>query len=195
MTNQRGAMFGLDARLALMVFAAMAVIAGFYGASRINTAKDAALIRELEAIDHALQEYQSSMGVFYLFTIEGEPDGRKDFKALWDKKNVKKGYHPYWHGPYINFQSRQHKKFGRYSLGYVQSDKQNLCTTQSDCYVWVVLTDVPADTWEAVNRFYDEGNGTMPEPPGQATTLGRIQADTDGETRTLFFRSIERPHR
>ena len=62
LTSQRGAMFGLDARMAMLIFGLLSIIAGYYGYSRIATAKYAALIKELEDLDLAMQAYPNLVG-------------------------------------------------------------------------------------------------------------------------------------
>ncbi|RYG58082.1 MAG: hypothetical protein EON60_13795, partial [Alphaproteobacteria bacterium] len=81
-------MFGLDARLAMMIFAIMATVAGYVAYGRIGMARNAALIGEIEAMTDALQAYQVDMGTFYLFTLDKPVDDEtslEDITALWDK--------------------------------------------------------------------------------------------------------------
>ncbi|MFZ2620881.1 MAG: hypothetical protein WAX89_08430, partial [Alphaproteobacteria bacterium] len=189
--HQRGAMFGMDARIALMIFGLMAVVTGYAGYSRISSAREAKLAREVQAIDQALTQYQSDMGTFFPFTIT-DSDGATDMEALWDKTRIKAGFATNWNGPYTHIESRKHSGFGTWGLVYGQADRTDFCTLDTACYVWIRLTDVPASQWEAVNRVVDEGYGNAPEAPDQRISQGRVQADGEQDPRQLFFRSVMR---
>lgn len=195
-TCQRGALFGLDARLAIGVFALLAVIAGYVAFGRIGTAKDTALLADLQAFEQALNEYQADMGTFYLFTLNKQGDdsgGAKDLEALWDKKMILPGFQHLWNGPYLHRDNRKHRDYGRFSVFYAQPDRINYCTTDSECYVWLSLTDVPAQKWEMVNRIIDEGGGAYHERMGEQGTTGRVQSDGDTDPRMLILRTVGRP--
>lgn len=193
-SSQSGAMFGLDARLAMMIFAILAMVAGFVAFGRIATAKQAALISEIDGITDALRSYQVDMGTFYLFTLDKPVDDSsslEDITALWNPKMVKQGFRTSWHGPYTTFETRRHRTYGSWSIFYAQGDRKNYCTTDSDCYVWLSLSSVPAKVWDQINAYYDEASGSIKE--NEAISAGRIQADTMADPRTLLVRTIERP--
>lgn len=193
--SQSGAMFGLDARLAMLVFAVLAVVAGYVAFGRILIAKQAVLIGELQAYEHALQQYQTDMGTFYLFTLDKPADDTSsidDIKALWDVNYVKPAFRPRWNGPYLTVTSRRNRTYGNYSLFYAQGDRKNVCATDSDCFVWLGLSQVPAKMWDDVNAYFDEGGSRFPEGANLDITTGRLQADSNSDPRTLLFRTIER---
>jgi type II secretory pathway pseudopilin PulG len=189
-------MFGLDARLAMMIFAIMATVAGYVAWGRISMAKTAALAGEVDAMTQALQSYQTDMGTFYLFTLDKPADDDSsldDITALWDVKMVKEGFKNRWHGPYVTFESRKHRVYGNWSIFYAQGDRKNYCTTDSDCFIWLSLSNVPTKTWNEVNAYMDEGGGTTKEGKGEDITSGRVQADGPTDPRTLIVKTIERP--
>ena len=190
--NQKGAMIGLDARMAMVVFAALSVVVGFLGYGRISTAKDARLISELQAMDEAIRNYQTDMGTFFLFPLRTS-DGIDDLEALWNKKRVRRGFQKHWNGPYIHEHTLNHKHFGRWAVYYSQANREDLCTSRTECFLWIRLTDVPTDKWEAVNQVVDEAYGDHPEELGTKITHGIVQADSDLDPRQLFYRSAERP--
>ncbi len=197
--NQRGALFGFDARMALMIFGVMSLVVGFYSIGRIKIAKNAALIKELETLDSALQHYQSDMGVFFLFTYNTEEEENtqthKSLNVLWDKSKLREGFKPLWNGPYTHRNTRHHRTFGSFSVSFAQANLEDICTTTSDCYAWITLTKVPVKVWQEVNSYVDEAGGDQREPIHKAEKSGRVHAQTvDGEdTRTLFYRSVKRP--
>lgn len=189
-------MFGLDARLAMLVFSLLAVVAGYVAFGRIAIAKQAVLIGELQAYEQALQRYQTDMGTFFLFTLDKPVDDTssvEDLTALWDVSKVKPAFRPRWNGPYMNVTSRRNRAYGNYSVFYAQSNRKDYCTTESDCFVWLGLSQVPAEMWQQVNSHFDEGGGRYPEGANLDITTGRVQADSSANPRTLLFRTIERP--
>ncbi|NBV54226.1 MAG: hypothetical protein EBR79_00730, partial [Proteobacteria bacterium] len=157
----------------------MSVVAGYSMFSRITTAKDAALASELIAMENALQHYQTDMGTFYLFTLnkkDGDDSSLEDITALWNKEMVKPGFQKNWHGPYVGFESRKHRTYGSWSLFYAQPDRQNYCMTDTDCYIWLSLSNVPEEMWQSLNAYFDEAGGKQPEPPGEDIKQGKVQA-------------------
>lgn len=194
--SQRGAMFGLDARLAMMIFAIMATVAGFVAFGRINMARTAALAGEIEAITEAMKAYQTDMGTFYLFTLDKPVDddsSLEDITALWNPAMVKEGFKNRWHGPYVTFESRKHRNYGNWSIFYAQGDRKNYCTTDSDCFIWLSLSNVPTKIWNEVNAYFDEAGGTSKEGKGEDITTGRVQSDAPTDPRMLIVKTIERP--
>ena len=187
-------MFGLDARLAMVVFAVMATVAGYVGFGRIGMAKTAVLIREIEGFEHALKSYQTDMGTFYLFTLNkpvNDNSSLEDLTALWNRDMVKTGFQNRWHGPYMTLESRKSRNYGNWSLFYAQGDRRNYCATDSDCFVWLSLSRVPAKTWEEINDYYDTAGGSVKET--EPTTSGKVQSDGATDPRTLIIKTIERP--
>lgn len=186
-------MFGLDARLAMMIFGILAVVAGYVAFGRISMARNAALVGEVEAVTQALTQYQTDMGTFYLFTLNkpvNDDSSLEDITALWNPDMVKTGFRERWHGPYLNFEKRKHRTYGNWSIFYAQSDRMNYCTTDSDCFIWLSLSNVPAKTWNEVNAYFDEAGGSSKET--EPTTSGRIQSDGSTDPRLLIVRTIER---
>lgn len=197
LTSQTGAMFGLDARIALAIFSALIVIVGYVGFGRVQTARDAALAADIDALEIALNHYQADTGTFYMFTLEkpyDDADTSEDITALWNKNKVKQGFQANWNGPYVHRTSRARPPYGAFSVFYAQQDRTNECTAESQCYIWLKLTQVPEKTWSTLNAYYDEAGGKAPEASGGQTTLGKVQADATTTVRTLYVRtSAARP--
>lgn len=192
---QRGALFGLDARLALGIFTILALVAGFVAWWRIEAAKQTRLYGELQTLNEALEGYQTDMGTFFVFTLnknEADTDNGEDLTALWDIKKVKQGFQKNWNGPYLHRHSRLLPGYGRVGVLYATADRKGFCETDTNCYVWLVVPHVKAEEWKAINAAFDEGNGSAPEDTGQAEASGRIQADSAAPVRDLYFRTISR---
>lgn len=193
--SQRGAMFGLDARLALGIFALLAMVAGSVAYWRIGAAQQARLFAELETIHQALQGYQADMGTFFVFTLnkdEADADNTDDITALWDITKVKSGFQNNWRGPYVQRHSRTIPGYGPVTVLYATEDRKGFCETDTTCYVWLVVPNVKAEEWQQLNKIVDEGGGTAPEPRGQDVSMGRLQADAPNAIRQLYFRTISR---
>jgi hypothetical protein len=188
--GQRGAMFGIDARLALVVFGLLAVIAGYVAFGRLEIARQAALVGELKGLELAAQNFSADMGTFYPFALNKElgEDTATDLTALWDKSMVTPGLQARWNGPYWNIESLNHRDYGRWGVVYAQANRAAECTETMHCHLWLSLTEVPALRWAEVNAFYDEGGGKYPESASEAAQSGRVQAEVTGATRTLFLR-------
>lgn len=194
--NQRGALFGIDARLGLIVFATLSVVAGFYSFSRVKLAKEAAVLRDLTAIETALGAYQADMNTFFLFTVDAPQDDFSDnadqnLTALWDKSQVKPNFQHLWNGPYLHRRTLNHKTYGSFGMSYGQDIREDYCDSRSTCYIWLSLTGVPAKIWTQINRYLDTtGDKTQEVDPH---LNGRVQANSNiADTRTLYLRTIKR---
>ena len=63
MLNKKGAMFGLDARIALAIFGALSVISGAALYSAIQQSKVVSIITSIQEINKAIEEYFLATGV------------------------------------------------------------------------------------------------------------------------------------
>lgn len=188
----RGALFGIDARLALVIFAALSTGIGYYSMGKINQARTAAFIKELQHAATAVEQMQTDLGTFLPYTLEGGSNGTRDFEVLYNRNHLKPGYRRYWNGPYFMPQNgRQHPRFGQFSISYGTAERNPCTDRKTQCYVWLTLTDVPAAVWDDVNSYIDENGGTLAEPNPQRQ--GKIMGDSLTDTRTLFYRAAKRP--
>ncbi len=185
--NQRGAMFGVDARIAIATFSTIAIITGYMGISKIDSAGKAALVKEILAYEDAIEQIQTDVGVFYQFAIDTS-DGIKDFNAIEiGDGNVLAQYLNKWNGPYIEGIRQSHPIYGDFTLTYAQDDFVTACNINNDCFVWIVLTNIPSDRWDFFNAYIDEDGGTTPE--ADPTNEGRVRADGVTANRTLRYRT------
>lgn len=185
-------MFGMDARITVGIFAAMAGIVGVVGFTKLDIAKHTALLKEFDAIDQAYQGLQADMGVFIRYAINSS-DGTNDVEALWDNTQVISGLRPRWLGPYYSLHDTDHQTYGDFTIDYLQADR-TVCTDSADCYVWIKLSEIPESVWNAVNDFIDEDNGDSPETSGTEHTAGLTQASaSSNSSRTVYYRSVKRP--
>ncbi|MBI1362801.1 MAG: hypothetical protein GC134_02360 [Proteobacteria bacterium] len=195
--KQRGALFGIDARISMAIFGALSIVLGYTAFGKITSSREAALYKELQEIDYAIRQYQSDMGTFPMFTINGATfspgvvvNATRSYNALWSTtNNVAAAFIPKWNGPYLNTDTDNHPIYGTYSVIYATGTR-GICTSTNTCYAWVSLTNVPAEVWSAVNRYVDEDNGASPE--ATPVTTGRVQADGLTDPRILYYRSVGR---
>ena len=194
LSNQRGAMFGLDARLALMIFTVLTGVLGYFAYGKLKLVRESALIKELTAVDFALRSYQTDMGTFIPFTVDAtteKDEVRNDISILWSQKKVLPKFESLWNGPYVDFSIAKHPLYGIYSLTYL-SDNMTPCTNYTNCYVFISISDVPENVWESVNAHFDEARGSHPEGATDAHLLGKVRAEKISDPRTLYFKSVSR---
>lgn len=189
--GQRGALFGMDARIAMAIFAGIAVIVGYFAFGKVKMAKNSALMRELTDISSAIQDFQTDMGTFYKFAIENPGVAGNDFDALFDITKLKAGFQQHWNGPYYYPPTRQHPLYGQWTAAYGQNNDGTFdaCTSSSDCYVWIFLSNVPNSVWETVNSFKDEDWGSTPEAAGTQHLYGNVRSIGVGDPRYLIYNS------
>ena len=164
---KKGAMFGLDARIALAIFGALSVISGAALYSAIQDAKVTALITEMQEIGKAYDAYYLDVGEELEIKAH---DIYLDIHQL--VTSTKTG----WKGPYTSFPtSGTHglvaPLYGGYYIEEVRADKwadntqaewiSNNCINGSGtgaCAVWVVLSSIDIDLINAINTKIDNDN-------------------------------------
>lgn len=181
LTKQRGAMFGMDARVALLVFGSIALIGGYSMISRIGTAHAAKLVRELQALEKAFTALQTDLGqpVMHADTLGiTTSDTAALFNAL--RRNPDSDLYPKWNGPYLNEDYPiSHATYGTWSSDWGKAnftDKSMCSGALTTCYLWITLSDVPENVFREVNLVIDENGGDLtesnPETDGRVTYSG-----------------------
>ena len=162
---KKGAMFGLDARIALAIFGALSVISGAALYSAIQESKVVNIVVELEEIAKAMEAYYLDTGV------ELEP-----YKI----SNLVKSTASGWKGPYINHEvnpgdTTQILLKGLPTISMYNTrmsdedfpDDQNsvVCTGTNRCYHWLALSESLSDNgvkavWDQISKKLD-GNSSL----------------------------------
>lgn len=184
LSSQRGAMFGLDARISMAIFGTIAIAVGYTGISKLTAAKDAALYKEILAIEDAMDLMQTDLGVFYQFAI-GTSNGANDIDALNDSSLIAAKYRSRWNGPYLEGLKSDHPLYGAYTILYRQPTGAAACNINNDCFATISLASVPASVWAKFNRMIDENNGQSPE--GTPTATGHVRSTNTADPRPLLF--------
>ena len=149
--SQRGAMFGLDARIALAIFGGLSVVAGAAIISAVTDTNVSALATEFDNVGKGYIHY----------VLENSTD-----TTTWDDLE----------GQYVSQISDDHPKYGVWALVEGQDDVAQFpdddCSDDggSYCAVWATVTLVPTDTVEALETQID---GTT--SPGATNAAGNFR--------------------
>ncbi|MEC9291352.1 MAG: hypothetical protein VX730_03020 [Pseudomonadota bacterium] len=140
--NQKGAMFGLDARVALAIFGGLSVIAGAAVISSITETNVTALTTEFDNISKGYINQVFDTGV----------DTVTFNDLLADSGAVS------WNGPYLTIANDNQVRFGTYSLGEgpdAAAANPTGAACVGICYVWLELTQVPTPIAERIDSQID----------------------------------------
>ncbi len=128
--TQRGAMFGLDARIALAIFGGLSIITGAALFSAISQTTTTALVTELDNIGKGYTNYVLDTGV-----------DTTDIADL--KSDAVAG----WQGPYISLQdATDHPKYGALAIvrfsDATWTDGVGVASSGTNDWVWISLTGI-----------------------------------------------------
>ena len=174
MRSQRGAMFGLDARIALAIFGGLSVVAGAAIISAITETGASALATELDNIQKGYVHY----------VLENSLD-TLDESALF--------------GVYVQG-TTSHPKYGSYTLAQDDADStadvlEASATTGTDqcaaggalCFIWLRLTAVDSSVALELEKKYDDSTAAnnVTASDNDAGTFRFVQAS--GGTNIVFY--------
>lgn len=148
--SQRGAMFGLDARVALAIFGGLSVIAGAAVFSSVRETNVTSLLAEFDNISKGYINFTFDTGV----DVPMGAGATLGFQNLFTDANGTLS----WQGPYITRSTTDHPVFGVYeleeariALGTAESTwlpgSETACTGAGGevCGAWLTLTQVPCE--------------------------------------------------
>ncbi len=164
--SQKGAMFGLDARIALAIFGGLSVIAG------------AAIIGVISQTNvNALATECDNLAKGYISMVLDTGVDSTTFADLY-ADNSNSG----WAGPYITMRQATHQKYytgtsgeGTWSLVEGREDTSAVppaTCSAGVCSIWAKLTTVPTKTTDALDLVIDGVAGA---------TAGNFRYKTTGE--------------
>jgi hypothetical protein len=183
--GQRGAMFGLDARIALAIFSLLAVVAGVAMVTNLSDSRAKGLAAELAETGKAIEAFHADVQDD-IFMVLIEPTEARAFQALYDNTVVdeNRNYRGKWNGPYVRAAGNVHPEFGEQSIQKRLADHtQNCDASEGLCFLWLVYSRVKPDIVKEVNKLLDS--------PSEATpaTQGRVQwSQEDDATQILYYR-------
>jgi len=158
---KKGAMFGLDARIALAIFGALSVISGAALYSAIQHSKVIAAVATLNEITKAMESYFLDIGedMGYSTTFAGL---HLDVEEL--VSSTKLG----WKGPYLpyavtNDAILKEPVYNGVSILKLRSIDWVFpvalgaynCTTEVDCFYWAVLDNASNGLADAIDGYID----------------------------------------
>lgn len=187
LTKQRGAMFGMDARVALAIFGTLALIGGYTMIGRIDTARTGKFIKELSTISEGLAALQTDTGRMPSLDWTSPTD---IFEVVCQDPGIAK-----WNGPYVSDCDSSENLGdriippggGAWSSAALQNDRTTACAYGENCYVWLSVNNFPEDTFITINDVIDENGGTDAETT--PASEGRVRF-TGAGTGTLHFRAF-----
>lgn len=183
--NQRGAMFGLDARIALAIFSILSIVAGAAVVINLDETNARALASELVDTTKAIEMMHQDLKTD-VFQALVRPSEKNAFQALFDNAVVLEegGLRGRWNGPYIRFTSTLHPKYGEMLLQKRKENHTQPCDEDDICYLWLVYGEVKPSIIRALNDELD-GKNEQNKP-----TSGRVQWTQDREyTGALYYRA------
>jgi len=171
LNQQKGAMFGLDARIALAIFGGLSVVMGaamlqVMGDNRVdNILQEHAKISS--AVDALQEDFRDNIDNA-LATV----NDTERYLALMEEAGFLAAFQGRWRGPYIPIKGarNQHPNYGAMGLAPRQINTNNACLaatiTSRNCYYNLVYTAVPLVTITALNNRIDGTTETTPAAEG-----------------------------
>ena len=165
MLNKKGAMFGLDARIALAIFGALSVISGAALYSAIKESRITSLLTEYNEIGKAWESFYLDTGV-QLAKASGYHNRFYTGQLVTDDSIDG------WKGPYIAFEDKGgafrpliHERYYTILALYANStdwdffgDVSTTCTA-TDCYLWILIDGLTLDLVEGLDKKIDNSDG------------------------------------
>ena len=164
--NKKGAMFGLDARIALAIFGALSVISGAALYSAINQSKVVAYQSQLSELEKAVSSYLLDTGIdLPIASITGA------ITTYLTEDNGITG----WKGPYLQAERETAGDANRLDFGFLDSyyfkvkvandsawespednaDGNGECSSASTCYYWMEVRFHSSSVLNELDLAYD----------------------------------------
>lgn len=185
--SQRGAMFGLDARLAMVIFGSLAVIVGMTVFMTVPKIQAKSLVQDIASYKAAVEgmQYDVRDSVSNIITTGGSADIKR-FQALNDRSVVEAADQPRWMGPYLQSRTSDatvHENFGQMYL--IEAARDDYTTIAcADCFYWLRIDDVPENAYIIVNNELDGEGEASPATSGKV----RWEADDGLNPDRLYVR-------
>ena len=161
MINNKGAMFGLDARIALAIFGALSVISGAALYSAIQESRIKALLAEVKEAGKAYEQYFLDVGERPAVAASSGNGSSLVYLTSLNNDPSKTG----WSGPYLSYSSKHpiykgdvyflYAKDMDWGAGHADQWNTALCTTGDDCHVWIHFNGLPVGYAKALDERVD----------------------------------------
>lgn len=182
--SQRGALFGLDARIALAVFSVISVVVGASIMMNMDSTRAKTLSGELADTGRAIEGFHHDVKID-IFRALVSPSEKNAFAALFDARQVTEedNLRGKWLGPYVTFSSTMHPRYGDMLITKNGLEHTTGCETADDCYLWLTYAKVKRSIADEVNGIIDGPGETAPD------RSGRLQWSGDKDTVVLKYRA------
>lgn len=185
--DQRGALFGLDARIALAIFGILSVVAGVSIVTSVDGTRGQVLAGELADTAQALESFHHDLKTDIFLTLS-TPTEKGAFQALYDNSVIMESDNlkARWNGPYIKSSSNIHPRYGAITLTKAGPTHTSPCTPTEVCYLYVVYSNVKTDIARKANEILDGSD------EADAQNQGRLQwsRGDQGTDERLYYRAI-----
>lgn len=178
--NQKGAMFGLDGRVALSIFSILSVIAGasiFF--NRLDSTASV-MHSELKAIHTAIKDIQADLEDDFYASLD-TPNSANAVLALFEDTTVTANKQKDWHGPYLDefiqpltrIYKSQNNVVGITTVSILKQPKQDnidssvACSGAAPCYYWVRIANLPLKLVSVLNNKVDGDAEALPDEEGR----------------------------
>ncbi len=180
--SQKGAMFGMDGRISLVIFASLSVIAGASIIFNRIDAQATVLHGELKALHEAIKVMQSDFENDLYASLDSLAARHQNaVDVLFDDTELSAVYQNDWHGPYIDEFIQPGARLYRSQNNVVGVTFTNImkhangtgvnnavvCSNAAPCYYWVRISNLPERLLEILNEKIDGTAETTPEDEGR----------------------------
>jgi hypothetical protein len=180
--NSRGAMFGLDARIALYVFGGISTISAGYVITNMQEFYAQGFSKEIRDMAIAVERVHKDLKEDLHNSLDTETDENAVI-ALYDNTELaSNALRQKWHGPYIIHESTTHRKYGNIRLTKAQDDASTACNTSTRCYLWLTYSAMRSNMTTPLNKIFDGESETTP------ASSGILQWTGSGDTVLVSYR-------
>lgn len=168
LTSQSGALFGLDARIALAIFSILSVVAGVAVVVGIDSTRGQVLGTELSDTAQAIESYHHDLKTDIFLSLSN-PSGKNAFQALYDNEVITEdnNLRSRWNGPYIKFTSNTNSRYGDMLLTKAGPDHTQPCDPENLCYLYLIYSRVKPDIAKGANKVLDGDGEKSPDKEGR----------------------------
>jgi hypothetical protein len=169
--NKKGAMFGLDARIALAIFGALSVISGAALYSAIQDSKATAFLADITELGKAWEQYLLDTGSdLPAYSNVGNGRHFRDMTGLIEDNGVIG-----WKGPYLSYEKHHldnkhliYPNAGSFLLvsaknstwGGANGWQDGICLLETDkCFIWGYTSGFTKSVFETLDNRLDNGDG------------------------------------
>ena len=170
--NQRGAMFGLDARIALYVFGGISTLSAGYVVMNMHTFHAQGFSKEIRDMALAIEAVHKDLKEDLHNSLD-DPSDENAIIALYDESALASdALRRKWHGPYVTYESTVHRKHGDIRLTKAQDDAITACESGTRCYLWLTFSAMKSSMTTPLNDIFDGASEASPDESGMLRWSG-----------------------